>query len=41
MTIMAAVATVDRTAEVWTRLESVIDPELDQSVTELGFVTGG
>jgi metal-sulfur cluster biosynthetic enzyme len=40
MTIMAAVATVDRTAEVWTRLESVIDPELDESVTELGFVTG-
>src|SRR5476649_857826 len=39
MTIMAAVAMVDRSAEVWTRLESVIDPELDESVTELGFVT--
>ncbi|WP_158934785.1 metal-sulfur cluster assembly factor [Burkholderia sp. S171] len=40
MTIMAAVATGERTAEVWARLESVIDPELDESVTELGFVTG-
>ncbi|CAN7740234.1 iron-sulfur cluster assembly protein [Caballeronia sp. LjRoot29] len=40
MTIMAAIAAVDRTAEVWARLESVIDPELDESVTELGFVTG-
>jgi metal-sulfur cluster biosynthetic enzyme len=39
MTIMAADATVERTAEVWARLESVIDPELDESVTELGFVT--
>ena len=39
MTIMAAVAMVDRSAEVWARLESVIDPELDESVTELGFVT--
>jgi len=39
MTIMAAEATVERTAEVWARLESVIDPELDESVTELGFVT--
>jgi metal-sulfur cluster biosynthetic enzyme len=39
MTIMAAVAMVGRSAEVWTRLESVIDPELDESVTELGFVT--
>ena len=40
MTIMAADVTVERTAEVWARLESVIDPELDESVTELGFVTG-
>ena len=24
---------------MWTRLETVIDPELDESVTELGFVT--
>jgi len=39
MTIMAADVTVERTAEVWARLESVIDPELDESVTELGFVT--
>jgi metal-sulfur cluster biosynthetic enzyme len=26
-------------AEVWSRLEAVADPELDESVTELGFVT--
>ena len=39
MTIMLAEATVERTAEVWARLQSVIDPELDESVTELGFVT--
>jgi metal-sulfur cluster biosynthetic enzyme len=39
MTIMAADATVEQTAEVWARLQSVIDPELDESVTELGFVT--
>jgi metal-sulfur cluster biosynthetic enzyme len=37
---MLAEATVERTAEVWARLQSVIDPELDESVTELGFVTG-
>jgi metal-sulfur cluster biosynthetic enzyme len=29
----------DRVAEVWSRLEAVDDPELDESVTELGFVT--
>jgi metal-sulfur cluster biosynthetic enzyme len=29
-----------RVAEVWSRLEGVSDPELDESVTELGFVTG-
>jgi metal-sulfur cluster biosynthetic enzyme len=40
MTVMAADATVEQTAEVWAQLESVIDPELDESVTELGFVTG-
>ena len=40
MTIMLAEATVERTAKVWARLQSVIDPELDESVTELGFVTG-
>jgi metal-sulfur cluster biosynthetic enzyme len=39
MTIMVAEVTVARTAEVWSRLQSVIDPELDESVTELGFVT--
>jgi metal-sulfur cluster biosynthetic enzyme len=40
MTIMVAETTVERTSEVWARLQSVIDPELDESVTELGFVTG-
>ena len=40
MTIMLAEAAVERTAEVWARLQCVIDPELDESVTELGFVTG-
>jgi metal-sulfur cluster biosynthetic enzyme len=40
MSIMAAEPGVERTAQVWARLESVIDPELDESVTELGFVTG-
>src|ERR1700730_17024006 len=30
---------VDRVAQVWTRLQSVTDPELDESVTDLGFVT--
>jgi metal-sulfur cluster biosynthetic enzyme len=39
MTIMVDEVTVARTAEVWSRLQSVIDPELDESVTELGFVT--
>ena len=29
-----------RVAKVWSRLEAVADPELDESVTELGFVTG-
>ncbi|KXU82355.1 hypothetical protein CI15_32945 [Paraburkholderia monticola] len=28
-----------RVGEVWSRLETVDDPELDESVTELGFVT--
>ncbi|QGZ58784.1 iron-sulfur cluster assembly protein [Paraburkholderia acidiphila] len=28
-----------RVAEVWSRLATVADPELDESVTELGFVT--
>jgi metal-sulfur cluster biosynthetic enzyme len=30
----------DRAAQVWARLGSVVDPELDEPVTELGFVTG-
>lgn len=37
---MNAMATEDvRVNEVWARLDSVADPELDESVTELGFVT--
>ena len=28
-----------KVAEVWTRIAGVTDPELDESVTELGFVT--
>jgi metal-sulfur cluster biosynthetic enzyme len=39
MNIMADERTAERSAEVWARLQSVIDPELDESVTELGFVT--
>jgi metal-sulfur cluster biosynthetic enzyme len=38
MTI-AARSYADRTAEIWDRLRHVADPELDESVTELGFVT--
>jgi metal-sulfur cluster biosynthetic enzyme len=38
MTI-AAPLYADRTAEIWDRLRHVTDPELDESVTELGFVT--
>jgi metal-sulfur cluster biosynthetic enzyme len=30
----------DRLAEVWDRLARVTDPEIDEPVTELGFVTG-
>jgi metal-sulfur cluster biosynthetic enzyme len=30
----------DRKAEVWRRLETVTDPELDEPVTQLEFVTG-
>ncbi|HKR40667.1 MAG TPA: iron-sulfur cluster assembly protein [Paraburkholderia sp.] len=32
-------AASSRVAEVWSRLATVADPELDESVTELGFVT--
>jgi metal-sulfur cluster biosynthetic enzyme len=39
MSIMAARPADDRAAQVWARLQSVCDPELDESVTELGFVT--
>lgn len=35
----AASAVSEPAAQVWERLASVIDPELDESVTELGFVT--
>jgi metal-sulfur cluster biosynthetic enzyme len=31
--------TVDRKAEIWRRLQTVTDPELDEPVTELEFVT--
>jgi metal-sulfur cluster biosynthetic enzyme len=31
--------TVDRKAEVWRRLQTVTDPELDEPVTDLEFVT--
>lgn len=30
---------VERAGEVWARLACVVDPELDESVTDLGFVT--
>ena len=33
------IATDARVAEVWDRLASVTDPELDEPVTELRFVT--
>jgi metal-sulfur cluster biosynthetic enzyme len=36
---MADSITVDRKAEVWSRLQTVTDPELDEPVTELEFVT--
>ncbi len=36
---MRAPTAVDRKAEVWTRLQTVTDPELDEPVTELEFVT--
>ena len=35
---MADASTDDRAREVWARLSAVTDPELDESVTELGFV---
>jgi metal-sulfur cluster biosynthetic enzyme len=38
MTI-AARSHAGRTSEIWDRLRHVTDPELDESVTELGFVT--
>ncbi|OUL93360.1 metal-sulfur cluster assembly factor [Paraburkholderia hospita] len=39
MSIMAARPAADRSAQVWAQLQSVTDPELDEPVTELGFVT--
>jgi metal-sulfur cluster biosynthetic enzyme len=42
MSIMVAETTevaIDRAAQVWARLQPVTDPELDESVTDLGFVT--
>jgi metal-sulfur cluster biosynthetic enzyme len=36
---MGAETIVDRKAEVWTRLQTVTDPELDEPVTDLEFVT--
>ena len=36
---MAVAFIEDRRAEVWDRLRGVIDPELDESVVDLGFVT--
>ena len=36
---MTALATIDaRTAQVWAQISKVIDPELDESVVDLGFV---
>jgi metal-sulfur cluster biosynthetic enzyme len=35
----SSVASGERTKQVWARLATVIDPELDEPVTELGFVT--
>jgi metal-sulfur cluster biosynthetic enzyme len=35
-----SMASAARAAEVWERLARVTDPELDEPVTELGFVTG-
>jgi metal-sulfur cluster biosynthetic enzyme len=39
MSGMRDAISVDRKAEVWRRLETVTDPELDEPVTELEFVT--
>src|SRR5215831_8571184 len=36
---MAVAPIEDRRAEVWNQLRGVIDPELDESVVDLGFVT--
>jgi metal-sulfur cluster biosynthetic enzyme len=37
--VIVSKGAASRVAEVWSRLEAVADPELDESVTELGFVT--
>jgi len=36
---MAAAINDDRQAQIWTRLQTVTDPELDEPVTDLKFVT--
>ena len=36
---MGAGTIIDREAEVWARLQTVVDPELDEPVTDLDFVT--
>ena len=36
---MTGAAIIDRQAEVWAQLQGVTDPELDESVTDLEFVT--
>jgi metal-sulfur cluster biosynthetic enzyme len=36
---MCAQTAVDRKAEVWKRLQTVTDPELDEPVTDLEFIT--
>ncbi|BFG81067.1 iron-sulfur cluster assembly protein [Paraburkholderia terrae] len=37
--VMVSAGASSRVDEVWSRLDTVADPELDESVTELGFVT--
>ena len=36
---MGAQTAIDRKAEVWARLQTVTDPELDEPVTDLEFIT--
>ena len=39
MSVVNSSTAAERQAEVWTRLEGVTDPELDEAVTSLNFVT--